>query len=287
MRERARASVNASKKKSARHPPHRELEVQGIQIQLGTRIGVGRYSYVYAGRDEWGNSLAAKVYRAYVPRAIWENEARQLRRFRHRNVVQLFEAFEVDGERYILLQHGGQPVSRTRSFGTERLREQFVLNIARGLLQALHWIHQASYVHGDINPSNCLVWRRGGTMEVRLADFAFCRSVDAAEDELARFAQWMPLPERLDPAYGDLGVESDVYLAALVLFELLTGPVGDCSPATALSGELQHRAAHHDRPFVRQLAPALAPNTSERPRAIELWRALRRALSDGQLDAGD
>lgn len=271
--------MSVRRSKGARQPPHREFDVQGVQVRLGTRIGVGRYSYVYAGQDEWGNAVAAKVYRTYVPATIWENEVRQLKRFRHRNIVEILGAFELDGERYILLTHGGQPVSRTRSVSSERLREQFALNIARGILQALDFIHRENHVHGDVNPNNCLVWRRGASIEVRLADFAFCRPVDVAEAELARFAQWMPLPERLDPALGELGTSSDIYLAALVLLELMMGRVEDGSPASTLSGELQHRAACHDRAFVRELAPALAPNARERPRAIELWRALAQSLS--------
>lgn len=271
--------VNSESRKPARQPPHRELLVNGVHVRLGTRIGAGRYSYVYAGQDEWGNSLVAKVYRAYAPSALWENEVCQLRRFQHRHVVQILGALELDRERYILLMHGGQPVSRVRAFATQHLRERFALNVARGLLQALHVIHKENYVHGDVNPGNCLVWRRGASMEVRLADFAFCRPLGAAEDEFARFAQWMPLPERLDPALGELGTCSDIYLAALLLLELLTGRVEDGTPENALSGKLQHRAACHDRRFVRELAPALAPNTSDRPRAIELWRALVRALS--------
>lgn len=272
--------VNLRERKPARQPPHEELCVQGVNVRLGTRIGTGRYSYVYAGQDEWGNSVVAKAYRAYVPRAMWENEVRQLRRFRHRNVVQMIGALEYENERYILLMHGGQPVSRVRAFGTQELRERFALNVARGLLQALHTIHEENYVHGDVNPSNCLVWRRGTSTEVRLADFAFCRPLGAAEDELARFAQWMPLPERLNRAFGELGTCSDVYLAALVLLELTVGRVEEGTPEYALSGKLQHYAACHDRRFVRELAPALEPNTSDRPSALELWRSLARSLPD-------
>lgn len=272
--------VNWRERTAARQPPHQELCIGGIRVRLGTRIGTGRYSYVYAGQDEWGNSVVAKVYRAYVPSAMWENEVAQLRRFRHPHVVPIMGALELDGERYIVLMNAGQPVSRVRSFGTQRLRERFALNVARGLLHALHVIHGENYVHGDVNPSNCLVWRRGASMEVRLADFAFCRPLGVVEDEFSRFAQWMPLPERLDPALGELGACSDVYLAAVVLLEILTGHIEEATPENALSGKLQERAASHDRRFVRALAPALAPKTKERPRAIELWRALSRAVPD-------
>lgn len=272
--------MSVRESRDTRQPPRREIDVHGVHVRLGARIGVGRYSHVYAGQDEWGNAIAAKVYRTYVPASIWENEIRQLERFRHRNIVQIAGALELEGERYVVLMHGGQPVSRTRSFGSESVREQFAFNIARGLLQALHAIHSESYVHGDVNPNNCLIWRRGASMEVRLADFAFCRPIDAVEDELARFAQWMPLPERLDPALGELGASSDVYLAAVVLLEIMIGRVEDGSPASVLSGELQRQAASHDRAFIRELAPALSPKAADRPEAIDLWRALARALAE-------
>lgn len=250
------------------------LGLNGVRIALGRQIGAGRYGKVYAAEDEWGNALAVKRYRPFVPSAVWRNELQQLARFRHPSVIELYGGVVDGGERYVVLRHGGLALPRVRVPEQRDSRERFALQVAKGLLHALHELHGAGHVHGDVNPGNCLVRRSGHAVEVRLADFAFCRRREAAEPELARHGAWMPLPERSAAPEEPPGPAGDVYLASLVLLQILLGrPLVGAGGGGRLGIPGLARCA--DGPTIRALLPALAADPRDRPDALELWRALR------------
>jgi len=270
-------SLQLDVRPAASEPPPIELFVRGVRVRLERRIGAGRYGTVHAGRDEWGEALAVKLYKPFVPDDVWQNELRQLERFRHANVVELCGGARRGKERYAILRYAGKPLAQLRDSRSTESRERFVLHVARGLLQALHELHSAGYVHGDVNPGNCLVQQVGPSVHVRLADFAFCRRVEDPEPELARYAAWMPLPERFGPRRTRTGIKADVYLAALLLLERLIGTPLDRDHVQLRFRVLPKYLVDRGRPIVQALAAALSPEPWRRPGALELWRQLCQA----------
>lgn len=270
-------SLRRNLREPAAEAPQVQLYVRGVRVRLERRIGAGRYATVHAGRDEWGEALAVKLYKPFVPDDVWQNELRQLERFRHANVVELCGGARRCRERYAVLHYAGRSLAEVRDSARTELRERFAMQIARGLLRALHEVHSAGYVHGDVSPGNCLVQQTGNVLNVRLADFAFCRKVEDPEPELARYAAWMPLPERFGERRTTVGIKADVYLAALVLLERLTGTRLQREQVQVRFRTLPQFAAESSRPIIRALAAALSPEPWRRPGALELWRQLCQA----------
>jgi serine/threonine-protein kinase len=103
-----------------------------------------------------------------------------------------------------------------------------LLRLARNCLNALDSIHTRGFLHGDFHPGNILVTAQG---QVRLVDFGLATEISAGtrkrEKPAGGVIQYLSpevaarMMSRRDvpPA----GVASEIYSAAVVLFELLTG----------------------------------------------------------------
>ncbi|HEY8089542.1 MAG TPA: serine/threonine-protein kinase, partial [Polyangiaceae bacterium] len=156
------------------------------------------------------------------------------------------------------------------------------------LLGALAAIHAMGIVHRDVKPSNVLV-RRDGI--VKLGDFGIARLVDSpvteATQELAPGTGAYMSPEQVESRALD--GRSDLYSAAIVLYEMLAGR----TPFASDQGEFLVRKDQVDAPVpsIRALVPqslpvldalfarALAKNPDHRfDSAIEMGDAFRAAL---------
>jgi len=156
------------------------------------------------------------------------------------------------------------------------------------LLGALAAIHALQIVHRDVKPSNILIRRDG---MVKLTDFGIARlpaSSARLSGGLAPGTGAYMSPEQVTA--GHIDARSDLYAAAIVLFEMLTGR----TPFDVKGrSELAIRTAQLEEPpppvtaLVPQapaildliLARALAKDPMHRfPNAIELGEALRQSL---------
>lgn len=94
------------------------------------------------------------------------------------------------------------------------------------LAEALSYTHQRGICHGDLKPSNILIDARGKPM---LLDFNLARQGSAELGRLGGTIPYMP-PEIMNnlffpdgPGPNEVGVRSDLYSLAIVLYELLCG----------------------------------------------------------------
>lgn len=250
----------------------------GIGYTLNQLLGKGAFSAVFQAEDDWGNSLAIKRFYADGDLASWKNEVANLARFRHPRIVFLHAAFEQDSRRYIVLEKWGVPIDTIQ---LDAAADRAVLSrlVARHLLEALHFIHRAGYLHGDIRPSNVLVAlsKTNGFAGVKLCDFGFTQAAQATIKNWP-VALWNPPPERYDPlVFGLVGPPSDIYHAALVILRVLLGELPVFSQDEIVGGAPQRLARGIGTPFGEALAQALAPASPSRPAALPLWRLLKAA----------
>lgn len=290
--------------------PGSELELGDLgKCVLGHTIGEGGMGVVYRGWLYYNpagrfaavppHPIALKVLHPLIrgrPRAerLFRHEAEVLGKLAHPNIVHYFGLFEHEGELCIamelvqgeslaeLLQHANAQGALPRLPFTQ------AWHYMAQLLGALESLHALGIVHRDVKSANVLI----RTDDIaKLTDFGISRLPAELAKQSGGTAPgtgaYMP-PEQvmgqpLDP-------RADLYAAAIVMFEMLTGVTPFDSPDRS---ELAIRAAQLDEappPISRMipsapaaldlvLARALAKNRDFRyPSARALGEAFRVAL---------
>lgn len=269
------------------HPAQRHFTLRGTRYELGHQVARGAFSTVYQARDEWGNRLVAKIYRADLPEDTWRREAALLQRLRHPAIVHLHGAFMAAGRGHLLLEDAGVSVGRARPSDSAQ-RAALALAIAQGLLQALHFLHGAGYVHADVNPGNVLVDASRGLRlaTVKLCDLGLCFA-SSDPPRTRALAMWSPPPEYLaSGGSGRFGPALDVYAAAMVLLQQLREPeTPGFDPGEIRAGAPRAAAESLGTPLGRALADALHLDPAQRPCALLLWRRIRRCFDTAEANA--
>jgi eukaryotic-like serine/threonine-protein kinase len=225
-------------------------------------------------------------------RTSFRNEADAMRRLDHPNVVRFIELFEfedtlalameyVDGDTFeqILARH----VARAKHAGAGALPGipfQRAFYYFEQVLGALAASHALGIVHRDVKPSNVIVRRDGIT---KLTDFGIAHlarktryvSPQPSENELVAGTGPYMSPEQVMGL--PLDGRSDLYSAAIVLFELLTARTPfEVEGKTEWMIRLSH-AEERPLPLRRALAQAPAALETLIARALEKDQARRFA----------
>lgn len=255
------------------------------RYRVDTVIARGGMSTVYRGVDtRLDRPVAIKVMdprfagdQTFLDRFV--REARSAARLRHPSVIGVYDQgldHTPDGDHVFL-------VMELVDGGTLRdlLRQRHELSVALAVavlepvLSALAAAHRAGLVHRDIKPENVLIGHGG---EIKVADFGLVRAVAEAgstSDSMILGTVAYLSPEQV--ATGVADARSDVYSAAIVLFEMLTGSppfTGD----TALSVAYRH---------VNEDVPPPSSRRSGLPAALDqlVVRATRRNPAERPADA--
>lgn len=260
-------------------PPHRHLRYGAIRITFGEQIGRGGYSTVYKATDSWQNRLVVKVYNAKGSRAMWTNEVRNYQALNTPGIVYMYGAFELEGVYYLILSDGGMALGRI-ALDDPAERRLVMYLAARGMLEALHFMHEEGFVHTDINPYNALLelGPENVPLRVRLCDLGLSRKRDELRPGKHK-AKWNPSPETVDSGrFGAEGPAMDVYSTAQVLLQvLLPDDLPRFSDEEICDGALAKLAGGLGGPLGDALAWGLEPDSTRRPPAYELWKRIRSA----------
>ena len=163
------------------------------------------------------------------------HEARIAATLSHPNIVQTFDAGEIEGTYYIAMEHiHGEDVHAVmragKKRGTGQLPLEHMLSIMLGVCAGLAYMHDKrdlggvplGIVHRDISTRNIVVSFNG---DVKIVDFGIAKSQiedteDQKEQQLKGKIQYMS-PEQVTGAAIDW--RTDIFAAGVVLFELTTG----------------------------------------------------------------
>lgn len=254
--------------------PFKNITVKNIPYNLGHQIAKGHFSTIYKATDIWKNNLVVKIYNNKINEKLFDNEIKQLKRFTSVNVVFLYEAFSYDKFHFLIMENFGVAISRikTQDFDT---KVKIFLECAKSLLQSLHHIHQAGYIHGDINPQNVLISiENNRILGIKLCDFAFCRKENSSDKDFMSIANWLVPPEYLEEGIEKVTSSMDIYHAALVLFSILSDEKLSYTNEEILSNKPQIDVLISNIPLIKSLAPALELNPNKRISAMDLWKNL-------------
>jgi serine/threonine protein kinase len=210
--------------------PERLPEILGYRIER--RLADGGSSRVYEATSvENGMTVALKVINSGASGSSlqrFRQECRVMARLDHPGIVRLYETGHTqDGHVYLTMEFvRGQCIDKWADAhgcnATERIR--LVLQV----LEALSHAHGAGVIHRDLKPQNILVDEDGNA---RLVDFGVARltredghrtGFHTETGNLVGTFSYMS-PEQADGKSGRVGPPTDVYQAAVVLYELLTG----------------------------------------------------------------
>lgn len=221
-------------------------EILGGRYELGRLLGHGGMAEVYLGTDtRLHRTVAVKVLRHDLARddsfqERFRREAQSAGGLNHPSIVAVYDT----GEEHRTDPHGREitiPYIVMEYVEGRTLREfireghpmdtRQAAEIMVGVLSALEYSHHMGIVHRDIKPGNVMITDTG---QVKVMDFGIARVVADATSAMTQTQAVMGTAQYLSPeqARGQLvDARSDIYSAACVLYELITG----CPPFTGES----------------------------------------------------
>ena len=223
--------------------------------EIEARVGKGGMAEVFRARELSGPRAGQRVaIKRLMPELakdpqyvdLFTAEADLSRMLHHPNIVEVYEAGTIAGQRYIAMEYvDGRDLGQIVRRCVERkilLPVDFAVFLGVTLLDALAYAHAAvdpvgaplGIVHCDISPSNLFISRLG---EIKLGDFGIAKVMTL--EQLAGAKIWGKTyylsPEALE---GKIGPETDLWAASATLYELLTNLrpfAGDDHDAVAAS----------------------------------------------------
>ena len=202
-------------------------------LRLEAEIGRGGTAIVYRARQlSTGREVAVKVLDADFVRTSEDidrflNEAKVAARFRHRNIVRVYDVGQEQGFYYFVMElvEGYTFASYLRRKGQVAVGD--VLIILEAVCAALEYAWQKfRVVHCDLKPDNLMVDADG---TVKLMDLGISRSLlTAARGSGADAAgEIMGTPAYISPDQiydlPDLDCRADIYSLGATAYHLLTG----------------------------------------------------------------
>ncbi|NKE10512.1 MULTISPECIES: Stk1 family PASTA domain-containing Ser/Thr kinase [Kocuria] len=236
------------------------------RYEVGETIGRGGMATVYVATDQrLGRKVAIKVLKPELARdesfqERFQREAEAVAGLNHHTITSVYDTGEIAPQQptdvacpYIVMEYvPGRTLRELIRAGELSARES--VDAMLGILDALAYSHRSGIIHRDIKPANVVITPDG---RVKVMDFGIARAVEDTQAALTQTQAVLGTAQYLSPeqARGEnVDVRSDLYSAACVFFEMLTGRapfVGEASVDIA---------AQHVRdapPAPSELAPRL------------------------------
>lgn len=157
---------------------------------------------------------------------------------------------EIDGRPWLALEKlPGKTLAEHMKHGPLAPRQAASVGLA--LLDALERIHRAGILHNDLKPTHVMLVRRG----VKLLDLDLAMPLGEAADDDAPGTPAHLAPERIEGAAPS--IQSDLYAAGLLLFEMMTGHGPFLGDPVAVQRACTSEAAPRLRGLVPSISPAL------------------------------
>jgi serine/threonine protein kinase len=215
--------------------------------------------------------LAADMTRTDRARELFRREVMAAARLVHPNIATAYDANEMNGRAFLVLEYVAGPSLSTlvRSGGVLSVGQacEFIRQAALGLQYA----HELGMVHRDIKPSNLLIQPPAGQngapgATLKIVDFGLALLSTADDDETLGSDRQAVLgtPDYLSPEQGrdirSVDIRSDLYSLGCTMYYLLTAQV-PFPGGTALEKLARH--ANEDLVPVDILRPLLHPGVAE------------------------
>ena len=249
------------------------------EYQLLEELGRGGMGRVYkALHTKLDRVVAVKVLpsgRVGDRKAIvrFEREMKAVGRLVHPNIVQAYDAREIDGTPVLIMEFvDGLDLAEMVRRARDRLRVADACELVRQTALALQCAHEHGLVHRDVKPSNIMLARSG---EVKLLDLGLAgfyaeggTGVSGGrgrlagvhnDEEMTGTGQAMGTADYMAPEQASdsrtVDIRADIYSLGCTLYKLLTGRAPFSGPRTARTLEKLKAHVHQPAPPIRQLVP--------------------------------
>src|SRR5262245_17713450 len=202
-------------------------QVPGYEVEA--MLGSGGVGVVYRARQRALDRpvaikmLLAGPFASSQELGRFRRETAALACLRHPNIVQVYDAGDVEGRPYFAMElvEGGSLAQKLA--GTPQPARPAAALVS-ALAGAVEVAHQSGIVHRDLKPANILLTADGTP---KVSDFGLARRLDG-EDGLTRTGAALGTPSYMAPEQAEsranaLGPAIDVYALGAILYELLTG----------------------------------------------------------------
>lgn len=148
-------------------------------------------------------------------------------------------------------------------------RLKFALTIIKSVLSGIMALHDANFVHRDIDPSNIMITNDG---KIKVIDFGIVKDLSEQSQQLSVAGQFLgkpayAAPETVSGWVHDQNKTTDIYAIGILLYELVTGHL----PFTGTSDEVIEMQKHVSLPVAEiknaDLAIVLKKATAKRQTA--------------------
>lgn len=259
-----------------------EARQQFGRFELKRRLGEGGMAEVFLAEapipDGGAQTCVIKVMRAYLSNQpefvdMFLTEADICTFLSHPNLIEVYEAGEVDGRYYMAMEYadGVELAALLELLSARRIQLpiELCVYVAMCLARALDYLHRATtlngraleLVHRDVNPTNIFLLRDG---RVKLADLGVA-SVAFLEEGREGGPSEAPIKGKLRYLAPELLLRKpvtprlDLYCLGVTLFEMLTGERAFVQPSDEMTMlAIVEKGLPNPRKFRRDCPRALA-----------------------------
>jgi serine/threonine-protein kinase len=207
------------------------LAVPGYEII--SRVGRGSQAVVFRAKQvSMDRIVALKILdnRAATTADFKDRfikEARSAAALSHNNIVQAYDAGEVNGVSYFVQEFvEGTTVADVLKERGKPFAEGEALDIIIQIAEALAHAHSRGFIHRDVKPKNIMLTPEG---VAKLADMGLARQASDAEAALAEAGKAFGTPYYIAPEQirGDPNIDfrADIYSLGATLYQMVTGRV--------------------------------------------------------------
>src|SRR5262245_2507783 len=217
-------------------------QVVAGRYQLVSVLGEGTFGVVYdAVHRVIGRHVAVKILREDIGREPeqvqrFQLEARAAGALGHPNIVQIFDAGQVDGDRgaHFLVMERVEGHSLAAELARGPLAVERAIDIALQVLSGLGAAHRKGIVHRDLKPENILLGRdeEGGEV-AKVVDFGISKVLDparigvASDPRVTAHGELLGTPLYMAPEQAageaDIDPRADLWAVGCVLYEMVCG----------------------------------------------------------------